>query len=256
MIQERQQRPQAVLPPEGGRLNGVISSVAHEAHRDRPNLDSTASPGLELYRLLPPTGFWWPVHVEPAGWFSSKQYRPPLDTKEAQCSLRSIELAPKLGSDDNHRAALLGDWEGKWQSVNWPRGITTDVLEMAMAMLVVAATEAVEESVEAGIYEDPKQFVRELKGRNEKAWWAGRNVSWKVLVKMLRLVMVARQGWLASADKGKGGGWEESGLANAVDGLLNVVECRFAEDVKVMDKHFGNEESWELWMGRSWKGGG
>lgn len=124
-----------------------------------------------------------------------------------------------------------------------------------MVELVVAATELVEDGIEAEIYEDPEGFMWELKWRNEDAWFANLEVGDVVVWRLLRLAMVARQGWLERLSRGP----EDKGsLANAVDGLLNVVECRFDGDEEVMERHWGNKEGWEFVEGceleRAWEG--
>ncbi|KAK0649283.1 hypothetical protein B0T16DRAFT_491939 [Cercophora newfieldiana] len=231
---------------------GVIASVYREVRHTQPSAGQ--SPGVEMFRLLPSDGFWWPVHVQREGPFGTERYRPPIDGKDCRLVLQSIARALRLGGDEEHRGLLLGDGdgEGMWEGRVRRRGVTREVFERAVAGLVVAAMEVLEEGVEAGIYEDPEGFVKGVKGRGGRVWWRG--VDGEVMMRLLRLVMVARQGWLERLDGGRRGPQRTGVLVMAVDGLLNVLEGRFGGDVEVMDRHWDNDEGWEFVEGYKLEG--
>jgi len=238
-----QKEPQSLEPAPrryDWSLKSVIASVAREVHR--PNHEPGNPSAINMFRLLPPLGFWWPVRTDTTSRLGRERYRPPLDPRDCQCVVRGITRALRLGSDGEHRALLLGDRERELEGTVWVWGVTKEVLERAMVLLVVAATEVVEEAVEADIYEDPTGFVMDLRKGNETAWFAHKEVRPGALVKLLRLAMMARQGHLERLKGGTTAHGERETLANAVDGLINVVECRFAENVEVMDKHFEDVE--------------
>ncbi|KAK4447816.1 hypothetical protein QBC34DRAFT_466827 [Podospora aff. communis PSN243] len=238
-------------------LKSVIGCVVQEACRANCQPERNP-PAVQWFRLLPPVGFWWPVHVEQVGASGRERYRPPLDARGCQAIMRAIKLALKLGSDEEQRAFLLGDvdGEGEWEGRPWPWGVTREVLERALVVLVVTATEVLEEGEGWEMYEDGEGFVRELKGWNDGiSWFSRKEVGGEVLVGLLRLIMVARQGWVETP-MGNGGGPEgRETLANAVDGLLNVVEGRVGGDREVMEMHWRNEEGWRFVNGEKLKGG-
>ncbi|KAK0611400.1 hypothetical protein B0T14DRAFT_607491 [Immersiella caudata] len=237
-----------------GSLKSVIGSVAREACRAQCN--SRHSPAVEMFRLLPSTGFWWPVHAKQVDEAGGEQYRPPLDVKSCLTIMHAVMSALKVGSDEEERGYLLGDVQGngQWEGRVWPWGVTREVLERALVGLVVAATEVLEEGEGVEMYEDVEGFVGGVKWRNGGSWFAKREVRGEVLVRVLRLVMVARQAWV---ERGKNSGGLEGRetLANTVDGLLNVVEGRIEMEEEAMERHFGNEEGWRFVKGEKLEDG-